>query len=666
MDIDKIKQFCIFHVEKLIVAIVLAATVFLVYQGLNQPNILDTVQPDRLTADAQQVRAQLDENHNDEIIPERIPNFSIIERTDETLKKVNANLYKLPHTWDIVKSSGLSRRADPPLFRPRAVEVNGVITTLALRTGRGEYKIAELQPADPVERVEPVRRPSTRSKRRAARGGGDDDDGSYDEDESYDDMSMFDPSMLNPSMAGATGPIRKLSADNDRGFRPTTTKNFRNQATEYPVPMLGWFIAGTAVVPHKMIHEAFEHALKEAEGYDYMRRDQPRYSGFELQRADVTDKSVDELEEEDWVARDGRRETTVDALSYWSGVAYELVPEDYRDVALTMWIPPVLLDDYSRFVLHPLVPMIPKRELDAMHNIVEVDAGVKITEEDIFFNEEALGRVQRPQYSYSPTYAYGQPDLNPVEYKLIRFYDFATDPKPDPNSPKPGRKYVYRVRVALNDPNFPSDPQLQPRPTTLHAEAHARVKELSNRWRETGKRNFNRWTDWSEPSSPVSLPSRDEHFVGKIESKGARPVQVGNRTVDFERDPPTAKMVISQFSPEIQTRIPMTVDVTEGSVLSALADFAEVIDPINLEIRKFQHVNDEGEPIPNRKVGVITGTTVIDIEGGRKLDIDPGDKMTEPGYMLMYDPIEGLIVREEIEDQRPYRVYSFADERGEQ
>ena len=43
-------------------------------------------------------------------------------------------------------------------------------------------------------------------------------------------------------------------------------------------------------------------------------------------------------------------------------------PEDavqaFTDDALTTWIPPVLLDDYRYFSLHPLIPMLSQKDLE--------------------------------------------------------------------------------------------------------------------------------------------------------------------------------------------------------------------------------------------------------------------------------------------------------------
>ena len=551
MDIDKIKDFFIFHVEKMIVAVVVAASAFLVYQGLNQPNILDTVKPEGLQSDATQVRADLDEDHNEAIIPEREPTFSIVERTDEILTPVKPELYALEHTWDVVTSSGMSRRGDPLLFKPKAVQAKGVITTLAMRSGADEYAIKELEQADPVEKVEKVRKPSRRELRRQSAMSDGDEEEDYSEEEEFD---MFDPSMFDPSMAEVAGPIRKLAAEHDKGFRPTTTKHFKNDGTQYPVPRLGWFIAGTAVVPHKLIFESFEHSLKDADEYDFANRDQPLYRGFQLQRADVTDKKVDELVEEDWVKRDGFTDVTYDAIVYWSGVAAELVPDDYRDVTLTMWIPPVLLDDYSTFALHPMIPMMTQAEIAAAEGGIEVDATEKIDETDFIFgaDQAVAAATTRPGMTLDSLLAYGMAEDEPAEYKMVRFYDFATDPRGDNDAPKLGRKYVYRVRVAVDDPNFPSDFKLQPARKTLHPEVFSRIKPLLAEARTKKVRQYMRWTEWSDPSEPAMLPSPEQHFVGKVTAKSSRPVDVSGRSVNYERDPPTAKMVISQFSPEVQ------------------------------------------------------------------------------------------------------------------
>ncbi len=52
--------------------------------------------------------------------------------------------------------------------------------------------------------------------------------------------------MMGDSMMGGGGAGWRFSADHDFGLRPAPTTDKKN-----PVPQVGWFIAGTAVVAHK-------------------------------------------------------------------------------------------------------------------------------------------------------------------------------------------------------------------------------------------------------------------------------------------------------------------------------------------------------------------------------------------------------------------------------
>ncbi len=115
---------------------------------------------------------------------------------------------------------------------------------------------------------------------------------------------------------------------------------------------------------------------------------------------------------------------------------------------------------------------------------------VEVAEEDIVVGDsagrsrydESYGMTEMDDMDGMSGYGSGRRRLekDPPEYKLIRFYDFAIDPR-DPNSPKPGRQYVYRVRVAVEDPNFPKNPSLQPRGSSLDANAYVNyMAKVSN------------------------------------------------------------------------------------------------------------------------------------------------------------------------------------------
>ncbi|MCG8651651.1 MAG: hypothetical protein MI861_17555, partial [Pirellulales bacterium] len=292
MDADKIKDFFVFHFEKMILVVVIGASVFLLYKGFQLPNYLDSHDPDRLIADANQVKTEVDQNHNDAIIPDRIPTLDIVARTADFEKSVNSTPYSMKHLFDPSSSEQVViRRQDPDLIPPRSLITKGVITAIAVRSSTPDYPLVLLDPADPVEKVEkkPVRR-----ERRRRRGG----IAAMDEEMMMmmmeQEESVMEVEQPMESMAGVT-----------RKFNPKYDfSNFSGSAGSldryHSRPKMAWFIAGTAVIPHKEMYESYNAAFRDAEDYR-PRRDTPFYFNFEVQRADVTDKSVDELAEGDWV-----------------------------------------------------------------------------------------------------------------------------------------------------------------------------------------------------------------------------------------------------------------------------------------------------------------------------------------------------------------------------
>ena len=97
----------------------------------------------------------------------------------------------------------------------------------------------------------------------------------------------------------------------------------------------------------------------------------------------------------------------------------------------------------------------------------------------------------------------------------------------------------------------------------------------------------------------------------------------------------------------------MRLEVTEGTVLSQQAETADVVDPISMKVKK----------LPDAEL--VSGTTIVDLDGGAPLKLAEEDDLTEPGLMLLYDQSGKLVVTDEVGDQEFYRIYSYADERGE-
>ena len=169
MDADKIKSFFIHHFEKMILVGVIAASGFLIYQGFGMTDFLKEHQPDVLATDATQVKSDIDENHNDNIIPERIPTFDILKATAEIYTAVDPTAYKPTYPWERTEGQSIVRRQDPALKPPLNLLAKGVATTIAIRgstTDPDDYLLAGLEDAEPLEKVEPKKKREPRRSRR--------------------------------------------------------------------------------------------------------------------------------------------------------------------------------------------------------------------------------------------------------------------------------------------------------------------------------------------------------------------------------------------------------------------------------------------------------------------------------------------------------------------
>jgi hypothetical protein len=689
MNGDALKEFMFKHFEKFIFGVLTLLALFLIYEGVNKPDILATYQPKAMEDAAVTVKTSIDDDHWAAIAEPRIPTIDVVARTNETRKPVVADPYKPLKPW-VMSAEDLSvKRTDPKIPAPIDLRVTGVLASLAVKSPVKEYPLSTLEPAEPVEVVEA---PKPKPKRgRAAMmeammmgGGGSEmmmdpsmmDPAMMGRGGSPSSSSMMDPSMLGtetgmPGMAPAK-PIRTLDSKLNLGYVTTAM----GQSSTPIAPTVGHFIAGVALMPQKEIYVAFDQAFKQADGYNPT-RDVPYFMGLQVQRADVTDKPVEQLTEADWVVRGSSRYYQQLLLRYWAGMNKEVVAGKYRDPELTTAIPPVLLESYMHFVTHPKIPVgdepLPGTVLPAGAQPEAAPVGPIIPgagDADPIRNRGRAGGAGGPGSAYGAPMAAdmgynsyagmgGNMAINVTalqpDYKLIRFYDFRDFTGKDLASPQPGRKYVYRIRIAVEDPNFPTDPLAQPRNGTLAAEVFRRVSKLTAQAAAdtTKGRVSTLWSEYSAPSPAVSLPGIHDSYAGPVDPGATKVYQVNNSPVEFQSKPPKGKVVVTQWDPLYGAPLPVFMEVTKGSVVSKKGT-VEVPDPLTLQIRK----------VPDATIN--TSNVVLDLAGGKPLTITTVEEQTEPGVLLMFDPNGGLEVVDEIDTQRGYRMYSYADERGEE
>lgn len=663
MDTDAIKAFMISHLEKFIFGAFAILAALLVYSGLQKQDfmVVERTDPDQLSQMATQVKLQIDDDHSDAILVERIrPDLDIVAMTKRRDSPVDQTPYQPEKFWLDVDPGSVVRRTDPSLAQPIDLRLSSVVATVAQTTLQPDsYPLFSLEPADPVE-VEVERRPRPRRNNRRNRG--------FDElefDSGVDDFDLMETGAEMEMMEEVT-PTRAFSASGDlSGYRPMPKDRL------HPRPQVWSFIAGVALLPYKENYQAYELAFAEADGYN-VGRDVPIYHDLQIQRADVTEKSIDELTEDDWVLRFDRKTHYRLAKRDWIGFAPEHTPSDYRDAALTLHIPPILLDDYYAYTSHDRLPKKSKQEIEfdkaqAMGNdsIIDLEedleddssvlagpGGVTGTGGQFFNDDEIDFNFAGASFAGGLTIGRGFLEVDPVDHKLIRFFDFAgIIPR---TSPQPGRTYVYRIRYGVVDPNFPQVKELQPSTSTLDPATADRVTKLVSEAERTNKRDglWIRYSDWSEPTSPISLASLEDQITGPVTLGRTARVRLNNEVKNIPREPPTAEMITTRFSLEYGTRVPILTKVQPGMTLSAKAETADLVDPILMQVKK----------LPEDKARVDNQTTVVAIVGATPSA--NAENVSLPGHLLLMKPDGSLRVTDDVQDQQRYRIYSFAEERG--
>jgi hypothetical protein len=674
MDADRIKGFFINHVEKIVFAFFLLGAASSIYFGVKKPSVLREFQPDKLIADARQVRQSVDEDHTESVTKARVTDFDIVSQTKKIDTPIDAPTYAPPNLWEDVDASTIVRRQDPDLQAPLDLRMFAVATMIAGTAKDKNYPLSELEAADKVKKEE-RRTVAPRVKK------GQVDMEAMMRSQMGMGMGMgmeMEGMMESPNMPGgmgagdgaaaASGPTRSMSGDLDRsGYRPVSKDSKR-----FPVPRPGIFISGVALLPYKEIYDAFSAALADAKGYEPLRRDTPIFHDLQVQRADVTEKSVADLVEADWVLATDRVGMTRLAGYGWTGFAPELVPLDYRDSALTMVNPPVLLDEYQSYTSHPAIPLKSKQQLEN-ERLIEEQEKLEAEEEEGLEQKEFeladptatpgmnMGGYGAPmEYSgmmgemggmMGAMMGQGQLDPNPVKYKLIRFYDFFGSPSKSPL--QVGHKYVYRIRYGVVDPNFPALALLQPTSATLTPDVAKRVLELQAKAEadKSGRSNhFIRYSQWSEITPEISLPKISQAYVGPVTLSKKVICKAGNRTVEAFKEPAKAEIVATVLDLELGTKLPMIFDASPGQVLSSKSESIDVIDPVSLEIKK----------LPDAEVN--SNITVIEVRGGEPFAVD--EELAMPSEVLLMDASGKLQLADSVEQTRPYRTYSFADEKG--
>jgi hypothetical protein len=335
----------------------------------------------------------------------------------------------------------------------------------------------------------------------------------------------------------------------------------------------------------------------------------------------------------------------------WAGQPMEPVAPQFIDPILAMPLPPLVGRDWGSDATHPDIPLAinappPVEELEPL---AEQPAEQPVGDPDdpaSFFrrdpNQPALS--QRPGFpgagmsrfpgaerapfgrgfggefgmrgpgmpygegGYSREFATGPGGPRTglprgVDHMLLRFFDFSVEP---------GKKYKYRVKLVLVDPNHGlQDSALDP--------------AVQDRLRASKKKDFRMVEQWSEPSPTVGIP-----LAGAVMLAEAKPANEKNFN-----DEPAIKLMVETFDVQDGTAVHVAKekDFRRGAV-------------VNLK-EKMEYTGDGDRWIDTfDSYEIRTGVTVLDVTGGDRLSKD----MSTPARMLVMHPSGEISIRKELDD----------------
>jgi len=618
------KQFLLDHCEKMVLALFVGAAGWLVYQGFTG-NAFEsaTKTPESLKEQSVGTRSKIvGENHWTNIVqaePGRLVTARFATKSETSRKPTAADPYWIGRLDNKDLQKG-GKRGDPEIVSPFDIEVRsffGVIAVSSIRTALAD----ELPNAPPV----------TDDRRRG-----------------------------RAKTATANTNERKIDIKYDKGYIPINVevaKNRKPKPKEWKVvPKVVGFNAVTAVIDHQQLISNYKREFELAAGY-LQNRDSPNYIGFQVQRADVTDAPNQAVAEGQWQdAPECSTAGQLKMLDLWAGEAKEISVENYleKDI-LAMPIPPVLLADYAPLASHALIPQIkivpvsmssgesgsdggqmanPGGEGGAIDGSMEGEGGGGYRAAPLMTPEEtAMVAAATPKIPVFST------------HKLVRFYDFGV---------KPNRIYRYRIRLAVEDPNFPRLESLKVNTASMKPETVVRVQQLEDAFRAEvqklapGKkilvRNSKLASPWSDASGLVSLRLPTEMFASGVEVTAA-----GVK----------AKLVYGEWDIKMGLMVPKIVIADRGMVLSGppIEGGSDVIHPVTKVIKQLTGF------------GFRNSVTIADLRGGQPLaaqnrpEKHDKDPLPSGGEVVAYDPRTGdLVISSEFTDLEDYRMYSFADE----
>lgn len=502
-------------------------------------------------------------------------------------------------------------------------------------------------------------------------------------------------------------------------------------------------VAIKGLIPHELQKAEYEAAFANAVGFNAM-RDRPLYIRMEVQRADVTDVDLPADWQEKGIDEALWEELTDTIQEYRTSNRYGTIPPELADPRyilpniLTFPVPPLLLTDVSNLYLHERIPQRSSRattEDESGEGSDPTDPptgdpdglpGGGLPGEGGIRNPEAgpgnfgeggngglgnlppeLALASGGQYGEGgmnegegggPGFGYGYSEggagagftaeeLDSAEFKMIRFFDYKV---------KPNKKYVYRIRIRMLDPNSPYiPPQLLSgagsmgegagategapggsfsfgggQSQTSHSgilpdrmlndEVIERLRavkaEDEDRNKDAAEKQLTYWrySPWSSPSEIAVIPDRAEKmWAGPTTAPKEIPINY-NEGLYMTRGEHETEMAAMVWDKQRAVNVPGKLKVKRGAFLN-FTKSADVVHPIRMIVRRIPEYQFDLNGI------------VLDVRGGEPL---PGYSqkdpvLTAPGEMLLINSKGELIASEETSAAEEYKKWMLQEDKPE-
>jgi hypothetical protein len=395
-------------------------------------------------------------------------------------------------------------------------------------------------------------------------------------------MGAFHAAGGGAQPAAGPGPAKAVGGDSTRGQR--------------------WVVL-TGLVPLEKQEAAYAETLKQSVSFD-PQTDYPDYSAYQVQRIEVGNSG--DAANPEWdkatVFTSYKAEKEAEKVYSLSREADVVNPKQIiRKLAFPL--APLARGHWDASVAHEPEILLERKEKSDSPSDSRSPGGTRDSRETPSGGDRApasesvpFGGEEPKPATVAKTVAAASDNAaeepKDLGYRLFRFFDFSVEP---------GKQYMYRVRLALRNPNYGA------KATVLKKAALANDSFVA--------------TKWSEPS-PIIPVLRDTHILVNAVKPPPRP-----------NAEPTGQITVVKWLERSGLEVSHEFPVTRGQ----MANFPEV------------SVREAGSP-----VNFFSDTTAVDFRGGEHLGRKTST-LTAPGEVLLMDSDGTLIVHDESDDSAAMR-----------